>query len=230
MSLRILRSLRFFALFLGLLCLAPCALADCPPSAGDSIPEGRSPVPTCPMISWEEQRARAAAWPAQAVPCSVPSGSVQDGDNAEADEPSPMPDGSYDDGHYTPQDATPQEQSLYQAINEERLANGLEALPLDETLSALAREKSQNMIDNGYFAHESPTYGSAADMLDAAEYEYVSVGENLARSASVEKAHAALMSSANHRRNILGSQWTRVGIGVVNDANGYPYVTELFAR
>ena len=52
-------------------------------------------------------------------------------------------------------------------------------LPLDETLSALAREKSQNMIDNGYFAHESPTYGSAADMLDAAEYDEMVAAEDV---------------------------------------------------
>lgn len=134
------------------------------------------------------------------------------------------------DGNYTAQSVSPQESALYQMINEDRLANGISALPLDETLSAIARAKSEDMIENGYFAHESPTYGRAAEMLDEFGYEYTSVGENIARNGSVEKAHAALMSSSSHVRNILGSQWKAVGVGVANDGNGYPYVTELFVR
>ena len=115
-------------------------------------------------------------------------------------------------------------------ITEDRVSNGVQALPLDEELSAIARAKSEDMIENGYFAHESPTYGRAAQMLDEFGYEYTSVGENIARNGSVEKAHAALMSSSSHVRNILGSQWKAVGVGVANDSNGYPYVTELFVR
>ena len=134
------------------------------------------------------------------------------------------------DGNYTAQSVSPQESALYQMINEDRLANGVSALPLDETLSAIARAKSEDMIENGYFAHESPTYGRAAEMLDEFGYEYTSVGENIARNGSVEKAHAALMSSSSHVRNILGSQWKAVGVGVASDGNGYPYVTELFVR
>ncbi len=134
------------------------------------------------------------------------------------------------DGHYTPGTMTSQEQYLYQSINADRVAYGLSSLPIDEELSALAREKSADMINNNYFAHESPTYGDAREMLTDAGYSYTSASENISRSASVEKGHAALMSSDGHRRTILGSQWKRVGIGVVNDENGYPYITELFVR
>ena len=38
------------------------------------------------------------------------------------------------------------------------------------------------------------------------------------------------MSSAGHRQSILGSQWTKVGIGVCYDSQGYVYVTQLFVR
>ena len=131
---------------------------------------------------------------------------------------------------YTAQSVSPQESALYEMINNERVANGVSALPLDAELSAIAREKSEDMIENGYFAHESPTYGRASEMLDEFGYSYTSAGENIARNGSVEKAHAALMSSQSHVRNILGSQWKAVGVGIANDANGYPYVTELFVR
>ena len=94
----------------------------------------------------------------------------------------------------------------------------------------MARGKSADMVDNRYFAHESPANGRAADVLKGAQYQYTSVSENIARSGSVEKAHAALMSSGAHKTTILGSQWTKVGIGIAYDKNGYPYVTEWFVR
>ena len=103
-------------------------------------------------------------------------------------------------------------------------------LTLDPELSRLAQLKSSDMNSNHYFAHESPTYGTAGQMLDTFGYEYLGVGENIAHHANVEKAEAAFMSSDGHRRNILGSQWDKVGIGIAYDENGNVYVTQLFAR
>ena len=135
-----------------------------------------------------------------------------------------------DDGYYTPSMLTSQERILADMVNYDRTNRGLKALNVDLQLVSLARQKSLDMIQNGYFAHESPTYGNAAKMLKDAGYQYNGVAENIARNWSTEKAHAALMSSDGHRRNILGPQWTKMGIGIVNDFNGYPYITELFVR
>jgi len=115
-------------------------------------------------------------------------------------------------------------------LNQDRIANGLPALSLDPALCAIARLKSRDMHENRYFAHTSPTYGSASDMLRRFGYSFVSVGENIAHHATVEKSQAAFMSSTGHRRNILGSQWSRVGIGVWTDNQGFVYVTQLFVR
>lgn len=106
----------------------------------------------------------------------------------------------------------------------------MSALTLDPELSRIARIKSCDMKENGYFAHTSPTYGNAAAMLTAFGYAYNGVGENIAHHATVEKSEAAFMSSSGHRQNILGSQWTKVGIGVCVDNNGFVYVTQLFVR
>ena len=94
----------------------------------------------------------------------------------------------------------------------------------------MARIKSRDMKENRYFAHTSPTFGTAAEMLTAFGYAYRGVGENIAHHATIEKSEAAFMSSVNHRANILGSQWTRVGGGVWEDDQGFVYVTQLFAR
>lgn len=133
-------------------------------------------------------------------------------------------------GDYTTESTTMQEQKLLNLLNHDRAANGLPALTLDSELSRIARIKSCDMKQNGYFAHESPTYGNAASMLTRFGYSFAGVGENIAHHASVEKAEAAFMSSTGHRANILGSQWTKVGIGICIDNNGFVYATQLFVR
>jgi uncharacterized protein YkwD len=55
-------------------------------------------------------------------------------------------------------------------------------------------------------------------------------GENIAHHANVTKAEAAFMSSEGHRHNILGSQWTKFGVGVCYDSNGFVYVTQIFVH
>lgn len=134
------------------------------------------------------------------------------------------------DGDYTTGSITAQEENAFLLLNQDRISNGRSALTLDPALCDIARKKSQDMYANHYFAHNSPTYGSAAQMLKTFGYSFTSVGENIAHHATVAKAQAAFMSSAGHRQNILGSQWTKVGIGVCYDSQGYVYVTQLFVR
>ena len=50
------------------------------------------------------------------------------------------------------------------------------------------------------------------------------------RKPSADKAQAAFRSSPGHRSNILGKGWTKVGIGIVQDAQGFIYATQIFAR
>lgn len=133
-------------------------------------------------------------------------------------------------GDYTTGSVSSQEAIAYQLLNQDRASNGRQALALDPVLSSLARMKSLDMNANKYFAHTSPTLGSAADMLRSNGYSFNSVGENIAHHATVTKAQAAFMSSTGHRTNILGSQWTKVGIGVCYDSQGFVYVTQLFVR
>jgi len=122
------------------------------------------------------------------------------------------------------------EQQMFTLVNRERSQNGKSALTFDPQLCLLARKKSQDMIDKNYFAHQSPTLGSAADMLKNAGVSFTACAENIARYGSVEKAHEGLMSSAGHRANILNSAMTKIGIGIARDKNGNFYVTQIFTR
>lgn len=145
-----------------------------------------------------------------------------------ADIPNAQAPSSRDD--YTTHSLSMQEEKLLNLINHDRKINGLAPLTADPELSRLARLKSEDMRDNSYFAHESPTWGKARQMLEHFGYDFRGVGENIAHHATVEKAQAAFMTSDGHRRNILSAVWQKVGVGVCYDRNGYIYATQLFVR
>lgn len=134
------------------------------------------------------------------------------------------------EAHYTTASLSAQEQSALNLLNSDRARYGLPALTHDPALSRIARIKSQDMRDNGYFAHTSPTYGDVRSMLTQFGYSYQAASENIAHHATVEKSQAAFLSSPGHRRNVLSSSHTKVGIGVVLDENGYVYLTQIFCR
>ncbi|TSB46280.1 hypothetical protein FN960_12190 [Alkalicoccobacillus porphyridii] len=113
-----------------------------------------------------------------------------------------------------------EEQQMIDSVNQERAQQGLSPLEADPELAEVARVKAQDMIDNNYFDHNSPTYGSPFQMMDHFGIEYRTAGENLAGNQTVEAAHQALMNSQGHRENILKSDYTNVGIGIVD---GGPY-------
>lgn len=123
---------------------------------------------------------------------------------------------------------TAAEQQMLNLVNQERAKAGLNPLQADAQLTKLARMKSQDMINKGYFSHNSPTYGSPFDMMKAYGVSYRTAGENIAGNQSVQAAHTALMNSSGHRANILNANYTHVGIGIVE---GGPYgmmFTQMF--
>ena len=132
--------------------------------------------------------------------------------------------------HYTTASLSAQEQSAGNLLNSDRARYNLPPLTLDPALCRIARIKSEDMRDNQYFAHTSPTYGDVRDMLRRFGYSYTAAGENIAHHATVDKSQAALISSPGHRRNILSSAYTKLGIGVALDQNGFVYLTQIFAR
>ncbi|NMB40439.1 MAG: sporulation protein [Firmicutes bacterium] len=123
---------------------------------------------------------------------------------------------------------TVEEKEMLDLINEERAKMGLNELKIHEKLVELARLKSKDMIEKGYFAHQSPTYGSPFEMMQKAGITFGYAGENLAGAPVVSRAHTSLMNSPGHRANILSSNFTHLGIGIID---GGPYgkmFTQLF--
>ncbi len=110
------------------------------------------------------------------------------------------------------------EQKLLELVNKARADKGLDALVTDENLMKVARMKAKDMVDNNYFSHQSPTYGSPFDMMRQFDNVFKSAGENIAGNKTVEGAFKAWMSSENHKKNILNSGFKVTGIGVENSS------------
>jgi len=114
-------------------------------------------------------------------------------------------------------------------INAERAKANLPSLVLDEKLCQGAALKSKDMAANGYFSHNSPTYGSPFDMMKSLGITYSLAGENIAKNTSVKGAHDAFMNSPGHRANILNSGFKKVGLGFYQ-LGSYIYVTQWFTN
>lgn len=113
-----------------------------------------------------------------------------------------------------PVDIGEDEQVLLDLVNEARVEAGVGELAFDETLLDSARIKAQDMIENNYFSHQSPTYGSPFDMMRQYGVEFNAAGENIAGNESVEGAFKAWMDSDAHKKNILNEKFNFIGIGV----------------
>ena len=95
------------------------------------------------------------------------------------------------------------EKEVFDLINKQRTNNGLPALKNDSEVQRIARIKAQDMVDNNYFSHNSPTYGSPFDMMKSFKVSYKTAGENIAANSSNSSAVTAWMNSSGHKANIF---------------------------
>lgn len=118
------------------------------------------------------------------------------------------------------------EQEVVRLVNEQRAQHGLKPLTENWELSRVARYKSQDMVDNRYFSHTSPTYGSPFQMIRAFGLSFRTAGENIAYGQRTPQAVvSAWMNSSGHRANILNASYTQIGVGYVAGGN---YWTQMF--
>ena len=123
---------------------------------------------------------------------------------------------------------TTDEKEVFDLINKQRTNNGLKALNIDSEVQKVARIKAQDMVNNNYFSHTSPTYGSPFDMLKKFSVSYKTAGENIAGNSSNSAAVTAWMNSSGHKANILNSSFNYTGIGVVSSSKYGKIYVQMF--
>ena len=109
---------------------------------------------------------------------------------------------------------TPPESSLLTAMNEVRLANGLQPLHADARLERAARAHSSRMLRTGTFAH-----GAFNKRIRRTGVRAKVVGENLAWGQGPLGAARTILQlwlqSPEHRANLLRPGYRIVGVGAL---------------
>ena len=115
---------------------------------------------------------------------------------------------------------------LLELTNTFRQKFGLRLLQSYDQLNTVAMAHSEDMFLQNYISHESPTYGSLKQRLEASSILYEEADENIAMAYydAIEAIHG-LMNSPNHRAMMLNNHYTHIGTGVY-----YNYYTQIFIK
>lgn len=116
---------------------------------------------------------------------------------------------------------------VLELVNAERARAGVEPLAFHDELNLSAQSYAEEMADDGFFSHVSPTGKTLKDRIRASGYydrsysedcrcvKGYALGENLARGQRTpEEAVAAWMASPSHREAMLSADYGDTGIGI----------------
>jgi uncharacterized protein YkwD len=120
-----------------------------------------------------------------------------------------------------PAGANTAEDSLTARLNGARADRGLPSLATRSDLVTVARAQATRMADSGTLYH-NPNLTT-----DVTNWRWV--GENVGYGPDVQTVHVAFMNSDGHRANILDTDYTEVGVGVVERGDRV-WVAEVFRR
>ena len=119
------------------------------------------------------------------------------------------------------------DEGLARMINDARRQSGLRPLRRDRALDALAAAHAKAMRRAQRLAHNIGE-GSIRQRAEKAGLSPRSLGENVARAASLPRAHRVIWQSPSHRSNVLEARFKRLGVGVAREGDGV-WVCQIFA-
>lgn len=126
---------------------------------------------------------------------------------------------------------TAQENEVIRLVNVQRANAGLQPLKMNWELSRVARYKSADMANKGYFSHTSPTYGTPFQMMENFGLRFTAAGENIAYGQRTPaEVMRDWMNSPGHRSNIMSGSYNEIGVGLAKNKNGVCYWTQMFMR
>jgi uncharacterized protein YkwD len=126
------------------------------------------------------------------------------------------------------------ENAVAALINNYRVANGLNAIAYDGTLTYVAKLRSQDLMDRNYFSHYTPEGTNVFNLLRANGVNFKIGGENLAQAmpASIGTPEAFLnawSNSPSHNANMLRVGYNFIGVGMVGNGDRI-VVTTVFTN
>ncbi|MGC9405748.1 CAP domain-containing protein [Streptomyces sp. DZ1-3] len=113
-------------------------------------------------------------------------------------------------------------------VNEERAAAGCSPVTANDRLTRAADDYSDVMASSGVMSHTGPDGSTMASRVEAAGYQWSTLGENIARGqADAASVMDSWMNSEGHRANILNCSFKELGVGV-HFGDGGPWWTQDF--
>ena len=135
-------------------------------------------------------------------------------------------------------------QQLFEQINQDRAANNLPALAWEPRLERSARQHDLVMAAGCGLMHQCPNEPDPGTRISNQGVQWQAVGENIGEGGPVFTntddwnmvlmIHQGMMAEKppddGHRRNLLSSDFHRIGISIYIDAQNTLWLTEDFAN
>ncbi len=114
-------------------------------------------------------------------------------------------------------------------VNKERAKEGLAPLTAHASMGNAAMVRAREIQTS--FSHTRPNGSGFSTALKEAGVTYNRAGENIAWGQKTPaQVVNAWMNSSGHRANIMNPNFTRIGIGYLQNSAGTPYWVQLFAN
>lgn len=119
--------------------------------------------------------------------------------------------------------------TLLRDTNLIRKEKGLGELRINDKLMKAAQSMAEDIAKSGRMSHRDSQNRSLSQRVDAVEYDWRSICENLAYNFKTPQlTNQAWMDSPGHRKNLLNATVTEVGFGLWYDAEEKPYWVAIY--
>jgi uncharacterized protein YkwD len=116
------------------------------------------------------------------------------------------------------------EKQIFDIVNITRRWHQLSPFQWHDDVAIVAQGHSQDMFENDFFDHISPSRGDLGKRLEQIPVLYQTAGENIAWNyIDSADAHEGWLNSLGHRKNVMKGEFTHLGVGVV-----HKYYTQNF--
>jgi uncharacterized protein YkwD len=205
---------------------APLPSASASPSTTTSSSPSAKPKQKRKQSASPTPRARKTALPASKAPAGTVAQSS--GGGSASGSGGIRPGGTGSDSGSGSQPGGGTEAQVLALVNKERAAGGCSPVTANDRLTRAADDYSDVMASSGVMSHTGPDGSTMTTRVEAAGYEWSTLGENIARGqADAASVMKSWMNSPGHRANILNCSFKELGVGV-HFGDGGPWWTQNF--
>ncbi len=123
--------------------------------------------------------------------------------------------------------SNPVQQSILDLSNAARQDSGLSTLSFSAELNAAAQRHANDLAKGAQFSHTGSDGSTMQERVQDSGYKYWSIAENIYYQAprnQPERAVQGWLKSPGHRRNLLNSKFTQMGVGYARNGTKHYYV------